>query len=147
MLTKTHIALGAGVALYFLPHINNKLLFVTVVLISSLLPDIGTIFKEGNKKLFSFPGKASLSNAAHSYTICIPISIIFALFYPVLALPFFLGYSFHLALDAFNTDGIQLFWPAKNKSSGHISPGGRMDKTIFFIFVLFDIALLIKLFI
>jgi len=68
-------------------------------------------------------------------------------FYPVLALPFFLGYSFNLTLDAFSTKGIVPFWPFKKKLSGKIMPGGRIDNIIFYLFILFDLALLIKFFI
>jgi membrane-bound metal-dependent hydrolase YbcI (DUF457 family) len=147
MFTKTHIALGIGIALFFLPHINEKLIFFSVVLASSILPDLGTVISKDNKKLFSFPGSQSLYKASHSYTICVPIALILAFFYPVLALPFFLGYSFHLALESFTIDGIQPFWPYKKKSTGPIAPGGRVDQTVFYMLLIFDFGLLIKLFI
>jgi len=147
MLTKTHLALGLGIALYFLPHVNDKLIFFVVLMASSILPDLGTIISKDNRKIFSFPGSKSLYKIAHSYTICIPLSIAVAILYPVLALPFFLGYSFHLSLEVFTTEGIQPFWPSKKKSTGPISPGGKIDQTIFYLFVIFDLALLIKLFI
>jgi len=82
----------------------------------------------------------------HTYTFCMGISIVLAFFYPVLALPFFLGYSFHLTLDAFSTEGIVPFWPLTKKTSGKVRTGGSVDAAIFYILLLVDFALLVKLF-
>lgn len=148
MLFKTHIALGLGVALYFIPHINNKLLFLPIVLIASILPDIENGFAYSNKgSLFKPLRWFNKSNwILHTYTFCIAVSIFLAFVYPVLALPFFLGYSFHLFIDAFTPEGIMPYWPIKKKSTGHITPGGKVDQGIFYTLALVDVALLVALF-
>lgn len=147
MIRRTNLALGVGVALYFLPHVQNEILFFVVVIASSLIPDIDN---------FLFPNKIRIINAQktgffkkilRTYLTPIIISLVLAFFYPILALPVFLGYSFTLSLETFSSEGIHPFWPiSKKKSSGRITPGGKIDATLFYIFVLFDIALLIKLF-
>jgi inner membrane protein len=88
-----------------------------------------------------------LGGILHSYTLCIAIALALAFFYPILAFPFFLGYSSHLFLDAFTPDGIKPFWPfIKKKSTGKIDTGGKVDLAIFTVMIFVNIALLAKLF-
>lgn len=149
MMYRTHLALGLAIGLYFLPHIKNPYLFLPVIILSSFLPDIWIILTTlGTPKQVKHATILSRSGGIFkTYTLCIPITILLAAFYPVIALPFFLGYSFNLILDSFSTKGIVPFWPFKRKLSGKIMPRGRIDYAIFYLFILFDIALLIKFFI
>ncbi|MBI2452233.1 metal-dependent hydrolase [Candidatus Pacearchaeota archaeon] len=145
---KTYLSVALAVALYFLPHVNNKIIFIPAVLISTLIPEIENpnFFKKGFKIFTTTKEDLPKNGILHTYTFCIMVSLIFAFFYPVLALPFFLGYSFHLLLDTFTPQGIRPFWPLKQRTSGKVAPGGKIEKTIFYIFIIFDIALLLKLF-
>ena len=149
MLLRTHIAVGLAVAFYFLPHVVNKLYFLPVVLIASALPDIDTGYSSiGRRKIFR-PVQLMTRHRGifHTYTFCILVSLLFALYYPVLALPFFLGYSFHLILDSFTPQGIVPFWPFRIKVEGKIKTGGSIDSTIFYASLIFAAALLVKFFI
>ena len=149
MLWKTHLAIGAAAALYFLPFMNNKLMFLPVVLISSLLPDVDTGSSYlGHRGIFR-PIQWLFSHRGfiHSYTFCIGLAFVFALFYPVMAFPFFLGYSFHLAADSFTEQGIRPFWPLDATIKGFVTTGGRTEYMTFVTFVLFDIVLFVVLFI
>ncbi len=148
MLSKTHLALGIGVALYFLPHVKNELVFIPIVLIATLLPDIDSAFSLLGRSKFSRPVQWMTKHRGvlHTYTVCIVLSILFAFHSPLIALPFFLGYSFHLVLDSFTPQGIQPFWPLKYRSAGRIQTGGRVESAIYAVFVIVDAALLIKLF-
>src|SRR3989338_4124869 len=139
MLLRTHLAVGIAVALYFLPFIEHKLIFFPVVLISSLLPDIDTGFSTiGRSRLFRpLQWFVKHRGIIHTYTVCIIISIVLAMFYPVYALPFFLGYSFHLYLDMFTPEGIRPFWPLKKRVEGNVKTGGTIDATIFYLFIFF----------
>ncbi|MBU0466993.1 MAG: metal-dependent hydrolase [Nanoarchaeota archaeon] len=152
MLRRTHLALGLAIGLYFVSHIkSNKWAFLAIVLISSVLPDIESGFSAPKRhRLLSFQQTKWVFHRnflIHTYTILIPLTIVFTFFYPTMAFPFFLGYSFHLFLDTFSPQGIRPFWPLKGKSTGSIVPGGRIDKVLFYVFVIFDFALLVKLFI
>lgn len=146
MLKRTHLALGVAVALYFLPHVQNRIIFLATVLVATMIPNLEQVVSRakvsgGLKQVFMHRG------ILHTYTVCILVSIFLASFYPVFALPFFLGYSFHLVLDAFTTEGIRPFWPLKHRSTGRVKSGGTVDRTIFYTILLVDMALFIKLFI
>jgi membrane-bound metal-dependent hydrolase YbcI (DUF457 family) len=148
MLRRTHIAIGLAIGLYFLPFINHKLLFIPIILIASVLPDIDSISSHiGKRKIFR-PLQAIFVHRGplHSYTFCVGFSFVFAFIYPVVALPFFLGYSFHLFADSFTRRGLRPFWPLKFVSSGVVRTGRIVDRTIFYTMVIIDLFLFILLF-
>lgn len=149
MIKRTHLAIGLAAALYFLPFVNHKLLFIPVVLISSLLPDIDSSFSQLGKKNIFRPVQMVFTHRGplHSYTLCIFFSLLFAFFYPIFALPFFLGYSFHLFADSFTINGIKPFWPFRFQSSGVVRTGGLIDGWIFIVFILVDVLFFLLLFI
>ncbi|MFH1802502.1 MAG: metal-dependent hydrolase [archaeon] len=144
MLRRTHLALGVAIALYFLPHIKEgQLTFLGLTILASILPDMETGFSTIKKhhpthhhSIFHRP------HILHTYTFLFPITIIVAFYYPMIALPLFLGYSFHLFLDSFSPNGIRPFWPLKQHSHGKIAPGGRIDRMLFIIFLSLDVLLL-----
>lgn len=145
MLRKTHLAIAFGIAVYFLHHVNDKVIFFSFVIISTFLPDIDT-----KMNFFKFwkrnPNNPGHRGFLHSYTFCILISIILAFFYPILALPFFIGYSFHLFADSFTVKGIRPFWPLKTVSKGSITTGGKTEQVVFWVFVLVDVFLVVFFF-
>ena len=144
MLWKTHLAIGIAVAIYFSSYVPQPLTFIPIVLIASLLPDIDSGFSYLGKKPIFRPIQWTTNHRGiiHSYTFAILISLAIALFYPLLALPFFVGYSFHLISDSFTSQGIKPFWPLKFVSKGPIKVGGKIDKAIFYVFVLIDMVLI-----
>lgn len=148
MIKRTHLAIGLALALLFLPHVNSKLLFVPIVLITCLLPDIdssGSYY--GHSKIFR-PLQFFVRHRGilHSFTFCILISIVFALFIPALSLPFFIGYASHLFADSFTIEGIILFWPFKKTSSGFLRTGGRIEHSIFISLLVVNLILFARLF-
>lgn len=147
MLKRTHAAVGLVIGLYFLPFVTYKFLFVPIVLLSSLLPDIDSTYSSiGQRRVFR-PVQLVFKHrgALHSFTFCVLISLFFAFFYPIIALPFFFGYGFHLLADSFTLAGIRPFWPSKSISSGMIKTGGAIDKIVFGISLLVSIILLFLL--
>lgn len=149
MIWKTHLAIGLAVALYFLPFVNNEFIFFPVVVVASMIPDIDSAFSVVGKKRIFKPIQLMTGHRGilHTYTFCMAVSILFAFFVPVLALPFFLGYSFHLFADSFTVMGIKPFWPFKMKSKGVVKTGGPIDKGIFVVFVIIDVVLSIMSFV
>ncbi len=141
---RTHIVIGLAVALYFLPHVTDKLIFVPIVLLTSLLPDVDSPNSYFGNRWFSKPVQWIFSHRGpiHSYTLCIALSAVLALFYPVLALPFFLGYSFHLASDSFTVTGIRPFWPLKMQVTGKLKTGGNVERGVFMTMIVVDLFLL-----
>ena len=147
MLKRTHLAVAFANAFYFLPYVNSKLIFFPVVLLSTLLPDVDNAFSSvGRHKIFRpLQWIFTHRGVIHSYTFAIVLSVLLAFYYPVLAFPFFLGYSFHLFLDAFTVQGIMPFWPLRKRAEGSITTGGRVENAIFFVMLIVDVALLAKL--
>ena len=148
MLKRTHLALGVAVGLFMLPHVNNKLIFLPIVLLASLLPDVDSGFSSLGKRWFMKPVQWFVKHRGvfHSLTFAILVSLVIAFFWPVGALPFFLGYSFHLLADSFTPDGIKAFWPLKFVSKGRIKTGGRIEDGIFLVFLVLDVLLLVGAF-
>lgn len=145
MFKRIHLLIGFFVAIFFLPDVNNKLVFFPVVIIASLIPDIGSLIvpKKDYKILRSLKSQ-SHKDFMHSYTLCIILSALLAFFYPLLALPFFIGYSFHLFFDSLTVVGTIPFWPLKIRSKGFIVPGGKTEKIISFILGLLSILLIFR---
>ena len=144
MIWKTHLAIGLAAALYFSTQVGKPLIFIPIVLFSSLFPDVDSGFSYIGRKKIAKPVQLGTEHRGiiHSYTAAIILSFIIAYFYPLLALPFFLGYSFHLFADSFTIQGIRPFWPLKGVSKGLVATGGKIDKVIFYTFVLIDLVLL-----
>lgn len=151
MIKRTHLAIGLALGLYFLPFVvdEHKLLFIPIVLLASLLPDIDSAHSSiGRKKVFR-PVQLFLEHRGplHSLSFLIMVSLVLMFFYPVPALPFFLGYSSHLLADSFTAGGIKPFWPLKFHTRGVVRTGGVVDRTIFTIFVIVDVFLFVLLFV
>ena len=145
MLKRTHIIMGIFLTLYFLPYVKNKLVFFPVVMLASVIPDIDTLIApKKDYKILRKLKSQSWKDFMHSYTLCIILSLGIAFFYPVLALPFFIGYSFHLFFDALTVGGTVPFWPLKIRSKGFIVPGGKAEKTIAVILGFFSILLVLR---
>jgi inner membrane protein len=143
------MAIGLAAAFYFMPHVNNKLLFLALVMISTLIPDIDSSRSSMGKKIVFRPLQMMSEHRGimHSITMCVILSVAIVLIYPFAALPFFLGYSFHLIADSFTIQGIKPFWPQKSVSKGPVRTGGQVEKAVLVVFVIVDIALLVNLFI
>ena len=146
---KTHLVIGATVAFYFFPYVKEKVFFIPIVLLASILPDIDSGFsyigRGGASKVVQW--MTNHRGIIHTYTLCILLSLFLAFFYPVTAFPFFLGYSFHLFADSFTVRGIKPFWPLKFESKGIVKTGGRLERIVFIVFVLIALIFLIRLFI
>ena len=149
MLRRTHLAIALAVALHFMSHVSHEYIFLVIVLVATVIPDIDSGFSALGKHWFSKPVQAITSHRGfiHSYTFCIALSIIIALIYPIAALPFFLGYSFHLLADSFTVQGIKPFWPFKGVSKGPVVVGGAVEDAIFWSFVILIVIFFITLFI
>ncbi|MDO8459884.1 MAG: metal-dependent hydrolase [Nanoarchaeota archaeon] len=149
MLKRTHLAIGLGSALYFLPHVTHKYTFIPIVLLTSLLPDIDSSSSSMGRRIVFRPLQwfARHRCIIHSFSLCIILSAILALFYPLFAFPFFLGYSLHLFADSFTIQGIRPFWPSKLESKGIVRTGGTIESSILVVIIIVDIALLISFFI
>ncbi len=144
MRNKTHLAIGVLFMIIFLQNVFNIGIFVSVFIISTLLPNLdqfGSSKRAGNMMVWK-PIKHVLKPRGflHSFTFCLIITFVFTWYLPIFAFPFFLGYSIHLLADAWTVEGIKPFWPLNNIAKGRVQTGGSLEETIFFIFVILDIV-------
>ena len=141
--------IGLVAGLYFLPHVTSKFIFLPIVLIASLFPDIDSgITSLGQRGIFRFLQMMTKHRGImHTYTMCVFLSLGLGLIFPPVALPFFLGYSFHLFADSFTPQGIRPFWPLKAVSAGLITTGSRFESIIFIVFSIIALILFVALFI
>ena len=148
MIKRTHLAIVLAPILLFLPQVNNKIIFVSVALIAALLPDIDSPDSYFGHHRIWRPLQFVVKHRGifHSLTLCIAVSLLFSFVIPVLALPFFLGYSAHLFADCFTQEGITPFWPWKRTCSGSLRTGGTFENGLLAGFVIADIFLFIHLF-
>ena len=148
MLGKTHLAIAIFAIIIFLPHVSHKWIFIPVVLISTMLPDIDSGFSTVGKKPLFRPLQMLTKHRGlfHSFTFTILVTIVLSLYLPVLALPFFLGYGLHLLADSWTKEGIKPFWPLRSVSRGSIKVGGPIEGAIFLVFVLLDVLFSIVIF-
>lgn len=149
MLIKTHLAIAICMILLFVPYVNDKVVFVIALLIAAGIPDIDMSSSTmGQKKIFR-PLQFFVKHRGmiHSFTLGVLLSVLIAVFFPIAALGFFIGYSVHIFADSFTRDGVTPFWPYQGKSKGPVPTGGRIETTVFLVFVIIDIGLIVIAFI
>jgi len=145
MLIRTHLAITAFFILLFLQHVSNQILFVIAALIATFIPDIDSGFSTlGKKGIFKILQVITKHRGIiHSFTFCLLISLILAIFFPLFAFAFFLGYALHLIADSFTQEGITPFWPYSKTSAGIIRTGGRIETSFFLSMIILDLILLV----
>lgn len=148
MLLKTHYAITAFFILLFLPHVDDKLIFAAVALVSTALPDIDSRYSSlGRKRLNRLLQWFTRHRGViHSFTFLVLITLVLIFFFPVLGFGFFLGYSLHLLADSFTPDGIAPFYPLKKKSCGSVKTGGLLELGLLSGFVFVDALLFLERF-
>lgn len=143
MLLRTHLVFAVFLILIFVQHVSHAFIFITAVLVATIIPDLDTKFSSYGRHLIFRPLQFFVKHRGiiHSFTTGALVSLIIAVFYPIVSLGFFLGYSVHLLCDAFTKEGIQPFWPLKMRSAGPITAGGRMDELLFFVMIFVNIII------
>ena len=145
MLLKTHLAISIFFILLFLPAVEDKIIFIIVTLVATYIPDIDSRYsKLGRKKVFRIlQWMTKHRGMIHSYTFLLSLTLLLALFIPILAFGFFLGYGLHLLADSFTPEGIRPFYLYKKKSSGMIRTGGNIEIGILGSFIILDLIFLV----
>jgi membrane-bound metal-dependent hydrolase YbcI (DUF457 family) len=147
MLLRTHLAFAVLMIVLFVEHVNSKLIFIGMVIVATVMPDLDSGFSSWGRHMIFRPLQFFVKHRGiiHSFTFAVVASIALAVFWPVGALGFFVGYSVHLICDSFTKDGIQPFWPLRVRSSGFIRSGGRVEDSLFLMLVLIDILVIVLL--
>ena len=148
MLIKTHLAITLFFVLLFIPFVNLPLLFLIIALVATYLPDIDSRHSKIGHYFFLRPFQwfAKHRGFVHSFTFLFLITFGLVLFFPIIALAFFVGYGSHLIADSFTIEGIKPFYPFKKISNGGIRTGSLLETNVFVVFVLMDFILFIMKF-
>ena len=143
MLLKTHLAFAVLMIILFVNHVNNPWIFIAMVFIATVIPDLDISSSTWGRHLIFRPLQFFVKHRGiiHSFTFAVLVAVLLAIFWPVASLGFFIGYSVHLVSDSFTKEGIQPFWPLKAKSKGFIPSGGAMEESLFFSLIVIDIIL------
>lgn len=141
---RTHVAFALMFVLMFVTSVQNKLVFIFVALLASLIPDLDSTHSFLGKYVILRPIQWLLKHRGlmHSLTFCVIVALLLDFVWPVLAFPFFLGYSSHILLDSFSIDGIRPFWPSRKEIKGILKTDGVTEKVTFFVLILVDVLLL-----
>ena len=144
MLFKTHVAMTLFAVLFLFEHVEYTFAFIVISLISGVLPDIDSGFSTLGKRRIFKPVQILTHHRGffHSLTFCIGISALLAFYFPIYALPFFLGYGLHLFADSFTVEGIRPFWPLKIESKGRLRVGSAFEGALFIGFCIIDVVLI-----
>src|SRR3989344_4156179 len=146
MMFRTHLTIAVFLILLFLPVvIFNKWIFVFVLLFCTFLPDIDISQSYFGKYKILRPIQWFVKHRGffHSFTLALIVALLFAFYIPILALPFFLGYSGHLIGDALTSEGIRPFWPSKHEIKWKIKTGGKTEKIVFYVLWLVNVLFFI----
>jgi membrane-bound metal-dependent hydrolase YbcI (DUF457 family) len=146
MMLRTHLAISAFFILLMIPYVNEPAIFSCVAVFSTILPDIDSRFSSIGRKTISriLQFFTKHRGVIHSFTFMMFLTLIFALFAPVIALPFFLGYALHLIADSFTPAGIRAFYPSKSMMKGKLKTGGKIEMMVFSALVAADIFMLLS---
>ena len=149
MLLKTHFALAILIILLFLQQVNSKIIFIIMVLVASVVPDLDSPNSVFGKFMIFRPVQNIFKHRGilHSLTLALLISLGIAVFFPIASFGFFLGYGIHLFADAFTKDGIKVFWPLKFIANGPLHTGGKIEESIFFLLIFINMAVFFILYI
>ncbi len=160
MLVRTHIVIGAFLGIVFWRAVDSPIAFGIMVLIGSVLPDIDNAFSNvgsfanvrnntaGNNVFGNMmQGFQEHRGFIHSLTCAFILSVVLAVFIPVLAFGFFLGYAIHLFADSFTREGVVPFWPYSGRAHGMLVKGSMSERAIFFVFAFLDIVAVLLYFI
>lgn len=153
MMHYTHIAFGLLLSLLYIKIfiVENKLLFVFIVLLFSLLPDIDeTRSKISRKnKLVSKAINFIFGHRGFFHTIYIPVLLFLILallnIKVIIGIAVLVGYMSHLFLDALTPAGIRPFYPLYNKRiNGFIKTNSISEKIFFVIVAVLNIYLVLE---
>jgi membrane-bound metal-dependent hydrolase YbcI (DUF457 family) len=145
MMIKTHLTVAIFFILLLLSQVEYSLAFAVVALVTTFIPDADTKFSSLGKKKILRPLQFFVKHRGilHSFTLLLILTLVFAFFVPVIALPFFLGYGLHIFLDSFTVDGVAPFYPYKKRIYGSVKSGSSTENFIFISFIIVDLILLL----
>jgi len=151
MIARTHLAFGFLIALLISPllslsSITNKLIFISLVLISSILPDIDQPNSKISKNIPILSQIISILSKHrgifHSLFLAITFSAaIFFFISPLFSLAVLIGYLSHLLIDGFTKKGINFLHPFGHLHLSGFIETGTYSETVVFVLIIAGIII------
>lgn len=144
MLRRTHLIITLFFVLLLLNYFENKIVFVCVAFLSTMIPDIDSLNSRYGRHWYFRPLQLFVKHRGvfHSFSFIVLIFVLFYFWVPVLAFPFLVGFGSHLIADCFTREGIKPFWPWRKRIRGFIRTGGRLEMVVLVCFIFADLGLL-----
>ena len=137
---RTHLAFSFLISILIIDSFNiqNKIIFIIILLIASALPDIDSYKSKAGKKVkpLSFLINIFLGHRGifHSPFLLILVSMVIAIINIEIAVAFFIGYLSHLVLDSLTPGGVMFFYPfSKKRTKGFIRTGSLFENILFIL--------------
>ena len=150
MMYYTHLAFGFLVSLLSIEFFNiqNKLIFVLIIMFFSIFPDIDERKSKIGKKYkwISAIINFIFGHRGFFHSIYIPL-ILYSIFYYIsneIGIGILVGYFSHLFMDSLTKHGIKPLYPLINgKINGPIKTNSLLEKIIFLIIISLILYLLL----
>ena len=150
MMFKTHLFFALFLALLIFNYYNINLVFILILVLASILPDIDHSKSFIGRKLrplswlinFIF-GHRKLIHSLFFVLILTLIIKMFSNYY----LAFLIGYVSHLFLDLLTKQGLQIFYPLKFKVRGFIKTNGLIEKLFLWFLIVVNLIYVLRIFI
>ncbi len=146
---RTHLIFSFLIGLLIIDSFNiqNKIIFITILLIASVLPDIDCYNSKVGRKIkpISFLINILLGHRGifHSPFLLILVSMIIAIINIEIAAAFFVGYLSHLVLDSLTPGGVMFFYPfSRKRIKGIIKTGSLWENIFFFVLIILSFYML-----
>ncbi len=142
MMFFTHTAFSLYIGMFLMEKFSNKYLFLALLLVGSLLPDMDNPYSKLGRKIrpVSTLIKFVFGHRGIFHSV-IPVLLILFLFYYIFNLKLIgaalsTGFVLHLILDGLTKEGINYLYPfSKLKISGFIRTGGIFEWILFIILI------------
>lgn len=150
MMFKTHLAFGFLMGLLLLPFFSKgkTLLFMTVVLLASALPDIDHPNSKIGKNIKIIGYLFEHRGFWHSAWAIILITVLAEYFIGnfVITAAVLIGYGSHLLIDCITKAGIMPLHPLLRwRIKGFLVTNGVIEYVIFALIIIFDLIKLVRL--
>ncbi|MBW2990170.1 metal-dependent hydrolase [Candidatus Woesearchaeota archaeon] len=144
------VALFAGLLkVKIIPLPINKYVFLSIVVVSALLPDIDYDSFIARKLKLRFV-RFFFAHRGFFHSI-LPMVFFMILAFLITGNPYYslavlIGFGSHLAFDSITMKGIAWFWPSKLRAKGPLKTGGIVDWILLLVFILMDAVMVVVVF-
>ena len=93
MLLRTHVMFAIFMILLFVSHVSDKFIFMIMVLVATVIPDLDSGFSSYGRHLIFRPLQFFVKHRGiiHSFTTAVVLSAFIAIWFPVASFGFFVA--------------------------------------------------------